>query len=109
MCFVYYISIQAFYRPFGREFWLNKKCPSDVTSSNGLGGTMGVIVYHDFLSTPMLLNSSELMFETSRSALARARKRSKQIITARTNIGCLLSLIKYNDSGTKKLHPLSVL
>lgn len=50
------------------------------------------VLYHDFLSTPMLLSSSELMFSTSRSAPARMRSRSKMIDTATMNIGQLLSL-----------------
>ena len=49
-------------------------------------GEMG-ITYHGFFSIPMLLNSSELISEMSRFAPARATNTSKQIETARTNIG----------------------
>jgi len=45
------------------------------------------IFFHDFLLTPMLLNSSELIFETSKSALASAANTSKQMTIATTNIG----------------------
>ena len=44
------------------------------------------ILYHDFFSIPMLLNSSELIFEMSRFAPARATNTSKQIETATTNM-----------------------
>jgi hypothetical protein len=76
-------------------------------SSNGLG-EMGV-VHHDFLSMPMLLNSSELIFETNRSALARTRKRSKQIATAIMNIGVSFLYIQFNEFQLKKIYPLTVL
>jgi hypothetical protein len=61
-----------------------KKKPDAVGTRIGLGN-MG-ISFHDFFSIPMLLNSSELMFETSRSALAKATNRSKQTITTATNM-----------------------
>ncbi|HLE91377.1 MAG TPA: hypothetical protein VI753_09530, partial [Anaerolineales bacterium] len=53
----------------------------------GTGLTEMGIIYHDFFSTPMLLNSSELMFETSRSAPARTTNKNKQIKTTTVNIG----------------------
>jgi hypothetical protein len=68
------------------------------------------ILYHDFFSIPMLLNSSELIFEMSKFAPARATNTSKQIETARTNIGhapffiYLLNLFRF-----EKLYPLTVL
>jgi hypothetical protein len=64
---------------------LNKKarCLFDI----GIGLTEMGIIYHNFFSTPMLLSSSELMFETSRSAPARTRNKSTQIETATMNIG----------------------
>lgn len=56
----------------------------------GLQG-MGT-VFHDFFSIPMLLSSSELVFAMSQFAPNKAANRSKQIVTAITNIGPLLSL-----------------
>ena len=44
------------------------------------------ILYHDFFSIPMLLNSSELISEMSRFAPAKATNTSKQIETATTNM-----------------------
>ena len=43
----------------------------------GLGGEFAI--FHVFFSTPILLNSSELMFDTSISAPERARSKSKLI------------------------------
>jgi hypothetical protein len=44
----------------------------------GIGLVALGVFGHDFSSTPMLLSSSELMFETSKSAPARARNTSKR-------------------------------
>ena len=84
--------------------------PDADRSSIGLWN-VGIIHYHDFLSTPMLLNSSELIFETSKSALASAANTSKQMTTATTNIG-FSPFIVYNSLnilGPQKLYPLTVL
>jgi hypothetical protein len=51
-----------------------------MTAVGGIGLMALGAVDHDFSSTPMLLNSSELIFETSRSAPARARNRSKRTV-----------------------------
>jgi hypothetical protein len=64
--------------------------PDAESISIGLGDGIRVIS-HDFLSTPILLNSSELMFETSKSAPAITANTSKQITIATTNMGRLLS------------------
>ena len=86
--------------------------PDAVYFSIGLWDGMNVICYfHDFLSTPILLNSSELMFETSRSAPAMTANTSKQITTTATNMGCLLSYfdITINRFLLQKFYPLTVL
>ena len=68
------------------------------------------ILYHDFFSIPMLLSSSELMFEMSRFAPARATNTSKQIETARTNIGhAPFFIYLFNLFRVGKLYPLTVL
>jgi hypothetical protein len=56
---------------------LNKK--PDYRFQAGIGLVALGVFGHYFSSTPMLLNSSELIFETSRSAPARVRNRSKRI------------------------------
>jgi len=58
------------------------------------------IVCHGFLSTPILLNSSELMLETNISTPAKARSRSKQTTLAIMNIGhsLLIYLVKRRRS-----------
>jgi len=79
-----------------------------LRDSIGLGNVG--IFHHDLFSIPMLLNSSELMFETSRSALARAANTSKQITTTTTNIGLSPFLIYlFNRFRFEKLYPLTVL
>ena len=88
---------------------LNKKMPDAEGFSIGLWNVG--IIHHDFLSTPMLLNSSELIFETSKSALASAANTSKQMTTATTNIG-FSPFIVYNLLNifrSQKLYPLTVL
>src|SRR5678816_4180401 len=75
----------------------------------GLGEKMGIL-YHDFFSIPMLLNSSELISEMSKFAPARATNTSKQIETARTNIGHTPFFIYlFNRVRVIKLYPLTVL
>src|SRR5215216_1384364 len=69
---------------------------------------MGVF-HHDFFSTPMLLSSSELMFETSRSAPARATNKSSKINTTIANIFHSFHYSYYNNTGVKKIYPLTVL
>jgi len=59
-----------------------------LRDSIGLG-VVGIF-FHDLFSIPMLLNSSELIFDTSMSALASTANTSKQITTATMNIGFLL-------------------
>jgi hypothetical protein len=87
---------------------LNKKMPDAERYSIGLGNVG--IFHHDLFSIPMLLNSSELMFETSKSAPARATNTSKQITTATTNIGLSpFSMYLFNRFRFKKLYPLTVL
>ena len=68
------------------------------------------IFFHDFFSIPMLLNSSELIFEMSRFAPARTTNTSKQIEIARTNIGhAPFFIYLFNRVRFKKLYPLTVL
>ena len=58
----------------------------------------------------MLLNSSELIFEMSRFAPARATNTSKQTETTRTNIGhAPFFIYLFNLVRFKKLYPLTVL
>jgi hypothetical protein len=72
-------------------------------------GEMGIFD-HDFFSIPMLLNSSELIFEMSKFAPARATNTSKQIETARTNIDHTPFFIYlFNLVWFEKLYPLTVL
>jgi hypothetical protein len=85
---------------------LNKK-PDAAKSSIGLV-KMGVF-YHDFFSTPMLLSSSELIFETSRSAPARATNKSREIETTIANIIHSFLYSYYNHSRFEKIYPLTVL
>ena len=66
-------------------------------------------VYHDFFSTPILLNSSELMFEMSRSAPARATNNSSKIETITTNIFHSFLYAHYNHFDPEKIYPLTVL
>ena len=68
---------------------------------------MGVF-YHDLFSTPILLNSSELIFETSRSAPARARNKSSKIEIT-TNIVHSFLYDYYNHFEIEKIYPLTVL
>jgi len=68
---------------------------------------MGVF-FHNFFSTPILLNSSELIFETSRSAPARARNKSSKIETT-TNIVHSFLYDYYNNFKIEKIYPLTVL
>ena len=75
----------------------------------GLGEKIGIL-YHDFFSIPMLLNSSELMFEMRRFAPARATNTSKQTETTRTNMDHTPFLIYlFNLVWFEKLYPLTVL
>ena len=81
------------YLPWDISLVMRHKCRVTVKQKSptrdfriGLGEKMGIL-YHDFFSIPMLLNSSELMFEMSRFAPARATNTSKQTETTRTNIG----------------------
>jgi len=68
------------------------------------------ILYHDFFSIPMLLNSSELISEMSRFAPARATNTSKQIETATTNMDHTPFFIYlFNRVRVIKLYPLTVL
>jgi hypothetical protein len=94
--------------PTLRSFYSNKK-PDALFIRIGLGEKMGIL-YHDFFSIPMLLNSSELISEMSRFAPARATNTSKQIETARTNIGHTPFFIYlFNRVRVRKLYPLTVL
>src|SRR5258707_15527230 len=86
----------------------NKK-PDVLYCHIGLGDEMDII-FHDFFSIPMLLNSSELISEMSRFAPARATNTSKQIETARTNIGhAPFFIYLFNLVRFEKLYPLTVL
>ena len=67
------------------------------------------IVVHDFFSTPMLLSSSELMFEMSRSAPARATNTSMKIETTIANIVRSFLYDYYNHFDIQKIYPLTVL
>ena len=68
---------------------------------------MGVLD-HDFFSTPMLLSSSELMFEMSRSAPARATNNSSKTDTMIANIVHSFHAY-YNNFDVEKICPLTVL
>lgn len=57
----------------------------------------------------MLLNSSELIFETSRSAPARATNNSKEIETTIANIVHSFRYNYYNNFTVEKIYPLTVL
>ena len=70
--------------------YLNKKSPTRFRIRIGLGD--GGVASHNFFSTPMLLNSSELMFETSKSAAARAANKSKQTAIAAINMATPFSV-----------------
>jgi len=77
----------------------------------GIGlGNMGIFD-HDFSSIPMLLNSSELIFEMSRSAPERTRNKSKQTETTKINIGYStpFSVHLLNSFHQQKMYPLRVL
>jgi len=74
----------------------------------GLGEKMGIL-YHDFFSIPMLLSSSELIFEMSKSAPERATNKSSKIETTTTNIFHSLHYEHYNHFETEKIYPLTVL
>lgn len=67
------------------------------------------VFFHDFLSTPILLNSSEVIFETSRSAPARATNKSKEIETTIANIIHSFLYNYYNHFAVEKIYPLTVL
>jgi hypothetical protein len=83
------------------------KKPDTAEFSIGLED-MGIFSHH-FFSTPILLNSSELIFETSRSAPARATNKSSKIETTTTNIVHSFLYDYYNHFEIEKIYPLTVL
>jgi hypothetical protein len=66
-----------------------------IALRRGIGLQKMGVFNHDFSSTPMLFNSSELIFEMSRSAPARVRNKSRQTNKTKTSMEYLLSTYIY--------------